>query len=157
MKYERLTREQLEELHEEFAKFLATQQITKEEWSKIKATQPKVAEEELDLFSDLVWEGVLNKVEFIEHFSPQHIFLFHFEQTLIQLIGIKLTNPAVDLQTSEGYAWLKNNLMNDDVELYTSEKPITEDRNKDIFALIKQGARITKGELYLYFERLVHA
>lgn len=157
MKYERLTREQLEELHEEFAKFLATQQITKEEWSKIKATQPKVAEEELDLFSDLVWEGVLNKVEFIEHFSPQHIFLFHFEQTLIHLIGIKLTNPAVDLQTSEGYAWLKNNLMNDDVELYTSEKPITEDRNKDIFALIKQGARITKGELYLYFERLVHA
>ncbi|GGE37391.1 DUF6495 family protein [Psychroflexus planctonicus] len=157
MKYERLTREQLEELHEEFAKFLATQQITKDEWTKIKQEKPKVAEEELDLFSDLVWEGVLNKVEFIEHFSPQQIFLFYFDDQFIHLIGIKVNNPAVDLQTTEGYDWLKQNLMNDDVDLYTSEKPITEDRNKDIFALIKQGARITKGELYLYFERLVHA
>jgi hypothetical protein len=157
MKYERLTREQLEELHEEFAKFLATQQITKDEWTKIKQEKPKVAEEELDLFSDLVWEGVLNKVEFIEHFSPQQIFLFYFDDHHIHLIGIKVDNAAVDLQTSEGYEWLQKNLMNDDVNLYTSEKPINEDRNKDIFALIKQGARITKGELYLYFERMVNA
>ncbi|MGM0636111.1 MAG: DUF6495 family protein [Bacteroidota bacterium] len=157
MKYERLTREQLEELNEEFAKFLATQQIDKNEWDEIKRNKPKAAEEELDLFSDLVWEGVLNKVEYIEHFSPQHIFLFHFEADVINLIGIKLNNPAVDLQTTEGYQWLKDNLMNDDVDIYTSEKPITEDRNKDIFALIKQGANITKGDLYQYFDRLVHA
>lgn len=155
MKYERLTREQLEELHEEFARFLASQQITKEEWDKIKADQPKVAEEELDLFSDLVWEGVLNKVEYIEHFSPQHIFLFHFQEEVIDLIGIKLDNQAVDLQTTEGYNWLRNNLMNEDVNLYTSQKPITEDRNKDIFALVKQGARITKGDLYQYFQKII--
>ncbi|MFO7703003.1 DUF6495 family protein [Psychroflexus maritimus] len=155
MKYERLTREQLEELHEEFARFLASQQITKEEWDKIKTDQPKVAEEELDLFSDLVWEGVLNKVEYIEHFSPQHIFLFHFQEEVIDLIGIKLDNQAVDLQTTEGYNWLRNNLMNEDVNLYTSQKPITEDRNKDIFALVKQGARITKGDLYQYFQKII--
>ncbi|MCH8534367.1 MAG: DUF6495 family protein [Flavobacteriaceae bacterium] len=157
MKYERLTREQLEELHEEFARFLASQQITKEEWDKIKTEQPKVAEEELDLFSDLVWEGVLNKVEYLEHFSPQQIFMFHFQKEVIDLIGIKLDNQAVDLQTTEGYNWLRDNLMNDDVDLYTSQKPITEDRNKDIFALIKQGARITKGDLYNYFYKIVKA
>ncbi len=156
MKYERLTREQLEELHEEFAKFLASQQITREEWEKIKQEKPAVAEEELDLFSDLVWEGVLNQVEFLEHFSPQHIFLFHFDTVTIDLIGIKVNNPAVDLQTTEGYQWLKQNLLNDDVEIYASEKPITEDRNKDIFALIKQGANITKGKLYQYFEPMIN-
>lgn len=155
MKYERLTREQLEELHEEFATFLASQQITKEEWEKIKREKPAVAEEELDLFSDLVWEGVLNKVNFLEHFSPQHIFLFHFDETSIDLIGIKVNNPAVDLQTTEGYQWLKQNLLNDDVEIYSSEKPISEDRNKDIFALIKQGANITQGDLYKYFEPMI--
>lgn len=155
MKYERLTREQLEELHEEFATFLASQQINKEEWEKIKREKPAVAEEELDLFSDLVWEGVLNKVRFLEHFSPQHIFLFHFDEKSIDLIGIKVNNPAVDLQTTEGYQWLKQNLLNDDVEIYSSEKPISEDRNKDIFALIKQGANITKGDLYKYFEPMI--
>lgn len=157
MKYERLTREQLEELHHEFAKFLATQQITKDEWTKIKQNQPEVAEEELDLFSDLVWEGVLNKVEFLEHFSPQQLFLFYFDVDFIHLISIQLKNPNVDLQTAEGYEWLRQNLMHPDVEIYTSEKPITEDRNKDIFALIKQGARITKGKLYLYFDKIVNA
>ena len=59
MQYTRLTKEQLEELHPEFINFLATQTITAAEWEDIKTNKPKVAEEEIDIFSDLVWEGVL--------------------------------------------------------------------------------------------------
>ena len=55
MKYRRLTKEQFEELHKEFINFLATQSITAKEWKTIKAKQPNVAEEEMDIFSDLVW------------------------------------------------------------------------------------------------------
>ncbi len=61
MKYTRLTKEQLEELHHEFANFLAAQNIDKKEWEQIKANQPKVAEQELDVFSDLIWEGALSQ------------------------------------------------------------------------------------------------
>ena len=61
MKYTRLTKEQLEELHQEFINFLATQSITGEEWKQIKEKQPEFAEQELDIFSDLIWEGVLSK------------------------------------------------------------------------------------------------
>lgn len=71
------------------------------------------------------------------------------------LVAIKIENEAINLLTREGYQWLRDNLMNDDVNIYISEKTIGEDRNKDIFALIKQGANITKGELYRYFEKLV--
>ncbi len=35
-KYSRLTKEQFEELHQEFINFLATQSITGEEWKQIK-------------------------------------------------------------------------------------------------------------------------
>ncbi|MGO1729983.1 MAG: DUF6495 family protein, partial [Flavobacteriaceae bacterium] len=73
MKYERLTREQFEEMHQEFINFLATQQITVDEWEQIKKDQPGIVEQELDVFSDLVWEGVLNKVNYLEHFSPQQL------------------------------------------------------------------------------------
>ena len=59
MKYRRLSKEQLEELHLEFINFLATQSITGEEWTALKKNKPEVAEEELDVFSDLIWEGVL--------------------------------------------------------------------------------------------------
>ena len=51
MKYSRLTKEQLEELHQEFINFLATQSITADEWSDIKINKPEVAEEELDAVS----------------------------------------------------------------------------------------------------------
>ena len=76
MKYARLTKEQFEELHQEFINFLATQSITADEWEDIKTNKPNVAEQELDTFSDLVWFGVLGKVEYLEHISPQQIHLF---------------------------------------------------------------------------------
>jgi len=157
MKYERLTKEQFEELHQEFINFLATQSITAEEWSDIKKNKPEVAEEELDIFSDLVWEGVLKKVEYLEHISAQFMFLFHFTETLIELVKIEVKNPAIDITTKEGYAWLQKNILDDKVEIHTATKALSDDRNKDIFALIKQGASITKGELYAYFDKLINA
>lgn len=157
MKYERLTKEQFEELHQEFINFLAAQSITAEEWSDIKTNKPEVAEEELDIFSDLVWEGVLKKVEYLEHISAQFMFLFHFTETLIELIKIEVKNPAVDITTKEGYAWLQENILEEQVEIHTATKALSDDRNKDIFALIKQGANITKGDLYTYFDKLINA
>lgn len=153
MKYARLTKEQFEELHQEFINFLATQSITADEWEEIKTNKPETAEEELDIFSDLVWEGVLNQAEFLEHFSANQIFLFKISETTINLIGIKVENEEVDLTTRHGYNWLQQNMMDDRVSLYTSAKAISDDRNKDIFALIQQGAVITKGELYGFFEK----
>ena len=74
MKYKRLTKEQFEALHQEFANFLASQSIDKKEWDELKTNKPEVAEQELDVFSDLIWEGVLTNAQFLEHFSKNHIF-----------------------------------------------------------------------------------
>ena len=155
MKYQRLTKEQFEELHQEFINFLASQSITGEEWEKIKKEKPEVAEQELDVFSDLIWEGVLNKVEFLEHFSPQRMFLFKVEAEVISLISIEVENKGIDITSTAGYNWLQNNILDKSVNLYSSSKALTKDRNADIFALILQGASITKGELFSWFERFV--
>jgi len=157
MKYERLTKEQFEELHQEFINFLASQSITGEEWTDIKKNKPKVAEEELDIFSDLIWEGVLNKVEYLEHISSQYMFLFRFTNVQIDLIKIEIKQPEIDITTKEGYQWLQNNLLADKVEIHEATKPLSDDRNKDIFALIKQGANITKGKLFNYFYKWINA
>jgi len=155
MKYARLTKEQFEELHQEFINFLATQSITAQEWAELKMTKPEVVEEELDIFSDLVWEGVLNKVEFLEHISPQQLMLFRISQTHLDLIAIKIENPQIDITSGYGYKWLQQNIQDDSVSLFTSTKAIKDDRNKDIFVLIQQGASITKGQLYTYFSDLL--
>ncbi|MFC5195746.1 DUF6495 family protein [Bizionia hallyeonensis] len=155
MKYARLTKEQFEELHQEFINFLATQTITADEWNDIKINKPEVAEQELDVFSDLVWEGVLNKVVYIEHISPQQMHLFHLKDDIMHLIAVKLKNP-IDLTTTDGFNWLRENLMDDDVEFLQAKKEYSEDKNVDKFRLIQQGGVITKGDLFQYLDRLIN-
>ncbi|HAF78908.1 MAG TPA: hypothetical protein DCG42_16480 [Maribacter sp.] len=155
MKYTRLTKEQLEELHPEFINFLATQSITSDEWDDIKKNKPKVAEEELDVFSDLVWEGVLAKVTYLENISNNQMHLFHLTDKEMKLISVKVMNPEIDLTTTVGFDWFKRNWQSDFVEYLTASKAYTDDKNVDKFLLIKQGAVITKGELYQWFEKVI--
>ncbi|WP_396637608.1 DUF6495 family protein [Maribacter sp. R77961] len=155
MKYIRLTKEQLEELNQEFINFLATQSITGEEWAKIKKETPKVAEDELDVFSDLIWEGVLTKVNYLENISAQQMHLFHLAEKEMKLIAVKVMNPEIDLTTKVGFEWFKKNWQSDFVDYMTAAKAYTEDKNSDKFQLIRQGAVITKGDLYQWFESMM--
>ena len=154
MKYSRLTKEQFEELHQEFINFLATQTITAQEWKSIKTNTPEVAEQELDVFSDLVWEGVLKNVIYLEHISVQQMHLFSLNENDMHVIAIKLKRD-IDLTTNEGFNWLRENLLDDDVEFLQAKKEYSKDKNLDKFKLIQQGAVITKGDLFIYFDKLV--
>lgn len=155
MKYTRLTKQQLEELHQEFINFLATQSITADEWEGIKMNKPEVAEEEIDVFSDLVWEGVLTKVAYLENISAQNMHLFYLTDKEMKLISVKVMNPNIDLSTTEGFEWFKKNWQSDFVEYLTASKAYTDDKNLDKFNLIKQGAVITRGDLYNWFDKLI--
>jgi len=157
MKYTRLTKQQLEELHVEFINFLSTQSITGDEWENIKKEKPEVAEEEIDVFSDLVWEGVLSKVAYLEKISAQNMHLFFLAEKEMKLISVKVMNPDLDLTTEEGFNWFKKNWQSDFVEYLTAAKAYTEDKNLDKFNLIKQGAVITKGDLYQWFDKIIAA
>ena len=155
MKYARLTKEQFEELHQEFINFLATQSITADEWADIKTNKPEAAEQELDVFSDLVWLGVLSKVEYLEHISPQQIHLFKCKEKDMHLIALKIENTAVNFTTKEGFQWLRDNLLSDSIEFFNAKKDYSDDKHMDIFKMIQSGANITKGELFQYFEKLI--
>lgn len=155
MKYARLTKEQFEELHQEFINFLATQSVTADEWANLKENKPEVAEMELDVFSDLIWEGVLNQAKYLEHISPQHMYLFKLKKNNMQAVVVTLKND-VDITTKEGYQWLRENLMDENVEFLQAEKDYSEDKNLDKFNMIQQGAVITKGDLFKYFNKLIN-
>lgn len=155
MKYSRLTKEQFEELHQEFINFLATQSITADEWTNLKVNKPDLAEMELDVFSDLIWEGALNKAEYLEHFAPKHMYLFHLKEDQMHAIVVNIKND-VDITTQEGYDWLRENLMDENVEFLQADKAYSDSKNLDKFKMIEQGAVITKGELYNYFYKLIN-
>lgn len=147
MKYTRLTKEQFEELHQEFANFLASQNIDKTEWEQIKTEKPETAEQELDVFSDLIWEGALNKTEYLEHFSKSHIFLFHFTENIAQSVVIHSLNSTIDFLTKDGLIWLSENISSDQIDIKQGKKSF-KNKNVAVFNLIQQGALISNGNLY---------
>lgn len=152
MKYARLTKEQLEELHPEFIRFLASQSIDKAEWDTLKTEKPEVAEQEIDVFSDLIWDNVLEKAEWLEHYSKNHIFLFKLNKEDMESIIIHAHTPHADFLTEGGLQWLNENIFSDEVQLTRGRKAFGEDRNAEIFSLIQQGAALSDGELYKQFE-----
>lgn len=157
MKYTRLTKEQFEELNQEFSTFLATQAIDKAEWDQLKAEKPEVAEQELDVFSDLVWEGVLGRAEYLEHFSKNHIFLFHCFDTYVQSIVLKSLVPETDFLTKEGLQWLSDNMFTENVEMKIGKKVFEKDRNSSLFDLIQQGAFLSDGQLYQQINQIIES
>lgn len=157
MKYTRLTQEQFEELHPEFIRFLVAQTIDKNEWDELKRTQPEVAEQELDVFSDLIWEGVLTRTRYLEHFSSTHVFLFECLDTRIESIIIKSLRSDVDLLTHEGLQWLNQEMFGSEVEIRLGQKEYTQERNTDIFSLIQQGAYLSGGEMYQQLMQVIRS
>ncbi len=157
MKYSRLTKEQFEELYQEFINFLATQSIDKAEWDKIKSEKPEVAEQELDVFSDLIWEGVLKRAEYLEHFSKSHIFLFKCFDNHIQSIVLKSLVAETNFLTKEGLQWLIDNMFTDTIEIKTGKKIFSEDRNLSIFQLIQQGSILSDGQLFKQINSIIES
>ena len=154
MKYRQLTKEQFESLHEEFSKFLATQSIDVNEWTTIKNENPSLAEEEMNLFSDVVWEDVLTRTKYLEHFSPKTINLFKCNDTEMKRIVVKVERD-IDLLTENGYNWLIENYNNQEVSFLQGSKKYSEERNPEIFDLIEKGSSISNGELFTFFEKII--
>jgi len=155
MKYRQLTKEQFESLHQEFARFLASQNIDTTEWKQIKEEKPNVAEDEMNVFSDVVWDDVLDKTKYLEHFSKTTANLFKCENKEIHRIAIQV-NWDINLLEQEGFEWLLKNPMDNSVEVFRGTKPYNQsDRNAELFDLIEKGSAISKGEIYEYFNQLI--
>lgn len=148
MKYRQLTTEQLNEMHEEFAMFLATQKIDSDKWQEIKDTKPEMVAEEINLFSDLVWEKVLGKINYLTHFLGNNLNLFRFDKEQINRIVIKCSKENFDFSKKEDYQWFINNSKDSSFEYFKGQKAYFKARNVEIFELIEKGCTMDKGELY---------
>ncbi len=148
MKYRLLSREQFEELHQEFATFLAAQKIDEMAWSRIKKKEPNKVLAQLKSFSDLVWEEVLSKTEYLEHFSKDSLNLFHCLPESINRIVVRVEKEGINLQEKEGFDWFMDHSDDKSIQYLKGEKPYTTSRNEELFKLIEQGAVLANSKLY---------
>lgn len=78
--------------------------------------------------------------------------LFHLSAKEMKLLSVKVMHPDVDLTTKKGFSWFRKNWQSDFVNYLVASKAYSADKNRDKFELIRQGAVITKGELYRWFD-----
>ena len=148
MKYRQLTKEQLESLHKEFAQFLATQKIDAVQWQKMKSENSSLVEEELNLFSDMVWDQFLNKITYLENRSDYHLFLFKCENARIDLILIRVEKDCPSLMDKDYKQWLAKNLSDPRVDIFESSRTFQETLKEEKFKLMNQGAKVSDGETF---------
>ena len=148
MKYARLSKEQFESLHEEFALFLATQSIDKKQWDQIKTENLTLTDELLDLFSNMVLNQSLDKITYLENRSDHHLFLFKCLDKRIDLILIELESNCPSLREKGYKRWLAEHLTDPQVSIFESSRIFNEDFKKEKFKLIEQGALVTDGATF---------
>ena len=148
MKYSRLSREQFESLHQEFALFLAAQSIDKTQWNQIKSDNLTLTDELMDFFSDMVWDQSLDKITYLENRSDYHLFLFKCENARIDLILIRVEKDCPSLMDKDYKEWLAKNLSNPSVEIFESSRTFQETLKEEKFKLMNQGAKVSDGETF---------
>ena len=148
MIYSRLSREQFESLHQEFALFLAAQSIDKTQWNQIKSDNLSLTDELMDLFSDMVWDQSLDKITYLENRSDYHLFLFKCENARIDLILIRVEKDCPSLMDKDYKQWLAKNLSDSRVDIFESSRTFQETLKEEKFKLMNQGAKVSDGETF---------
>ncbi|WP_258104585.1 DUF6495 family protein [Marinoscillum sp. MHG1-6] len=146
-KYRILTQSELQELEKEFVDFLVVNGITADQWVKIKEEDKSKAEDMITLFSDVVLEGVLRQVKFLEIRTKDDVKTFQCLDDKMVLVGMMTADPSADFCDDQ---FLSQSLAKPPkgIKVYTTEKAYNSDRQEELFQMINNGCEIADGRLF---------
>ncbi|HET6227414.1 MAG TPA: DUF6495 family protein [Bacteroidia bacterium] len=155
MKYKRLTTEELKALEPEFIHFLAAAQITGPDWDKMKKNELTKAEELIEVFSDMVYEKVLRKINFLEYREKKTLNIFHFTEDAIVLVGLRVNEHSQLDLTAEDISAQWNESHGNAINVMKTERPYIKERNVEVLELLESGCLITDERLFNVLKVLV--
>jgi len=147
-KYRYLTKEELQSLEKEFIEYLIVNGITADDWEKMKKEQPAEAENIVGLFSDVVFEGTLRKIKFLEYREAYSLRTFQALETKIVLVAMTAEpREGVDFTKPE---YLQKAMDNPppSLKVFTSYKNYSKQRELELFEMMETGCLISDGELF---------
>lgn len=150
--YRRLNQEELQSLRTEFTQFLASNTVTANDWVTLKKDSPEKAEGLIDLFSDIVFEKTLDKIQYLQHRTPDNLRIFECGPEKMIMLGLYVEGSA-DLdftkpgQPAEMLQKLRTS--NAKLKMYQAEKAYNASgRKKELFKMMEEGCLISDGRLY---------
>lgn len=152
-KFRRLRRDELEEVRDQFVKWLALNGIAADHWQDIKVNEPARADQLILQFSQLVFAGTIERVRYLIHRRPFDLRTYRTDEEKIYMRGILLSGETTidftktDLPPAELFRRLKTE--NVQAKIYRAERAyLSVGRDQDLFNLLEEGARIDEGELF---------
>ena len=152
-KFRRLRRDELEEVTPQFVKFLSVNGIDAGSWVRIKQDEPRRADALILQFSQIVFSGVIEKIEYLIQRKPHDLRTYRTGPDKIEMRGLLISGKtSVDLtDTTLPPREIFERLRSDGAtpKLYRAERaylPIG--RDQDIFLRMEEGALIDNGDLF---------
>ena len=146
--YRLLNLEELTELEKEFVEYLVLNGITAEDWVKMKEQDKEGAERIIELFSDVVFEGIMRNVIFLEYRAENFIHAFQCLTDKLVLVAMESEDEsAVNFLDP---AFIEAATINPPEKLImrTTSKPYSKTRESELFDMIQAGCAISDGGLF---------
>jgi cag pathogenicity island protein 24 len=153
-KFRRLRRDELEEVRDQFIKFLGVNGIDADSWQNMKVDEPQKADRLILQFSQIVFEGVIKRIEYLVQKRPRDLRTYRLHADKIEMRGILLEGEtSLDLSNTEVTPQDMLITLRADgakVKLFSGERAYNPSigREQDIFLLMEAGALIDDGELF---------
>ena len=154
LKYRRLHVRELESLEQKFIQFLVSNTITGDDWLKIKTQQPERAEGLIEIFSNLVFDEALKKVNYLKLGSKNDLKIFRFGESFIQLLGLAVNHPSKEIDFYKQHDLAEIVRTNEHLSIYHLEKKYAISKEHDAFFLMEQGCLICDGSDFEILELL---
>jgi hypothetical protein len=153
MKYKYLTHEELQILENELLQFLIVNGFDGPEWEKMNKEQPDKAIEIVSVFSDLVWQRSLEKVQFGEKIYNHQFLVFSFQKDQIEMLALSSKEQNKMLNTFEDFIeLLKTNPAK--IEILHQTKAYTSNREEEIFFMMNNGLLLSDHSRYDFLLKL---
>lgn len=148
VKYRLLSNEELNELEQEFIKFLILNGIAADDWKAIKEKHPQKAMRMIELFSDVVFDRIMRKTQFLERREKKELKALQCLADKFVLVGLNASKINEADFTSPDYFKAALNHPPEELEIYTLEMKYGKSREEAVFDMTEKGFVISDGKLF---------
>jgi hypothetical protein len=140
MRFRRLSSEELFALDIEFKQFLVVHEQYDEEWRMLAENKPEVADEFIEMFSDLILSKVYNQVSFLVHFSEGMVSFFDMRNNPLKAFHIKCAKH-LSLQNELELQHVIDHHF-DQLHFFVGQKQLSKEKADEVFDLILKGSEV---------------
>jgi hypothetical protein len=147
MKYRKLNVDELEPLKDEFISFLSANGIDATLWAKYKVSSLEVVDDLITQFSDLVFEKICTKIDYLHLESNNLSASYHVKNDHTTMVAIELKSILENFPENGNVSNFESQ-EESDIHVYKLSKQHKEDRNKEVYNLLELGCLKSDGTKY---------